>query len=94
MFYLDKIDRASLIKAGEQFNRAIEIEPTWAPPYAGLAEADAYAMQMSFVKPSIAIPKIYENLNRALEQDPNSSIAHYTKAVVAVWTEWNWEKGE
>jgi len=94
LLYLDKIDRESLIKAGEQFNRTIEIEPAWAPPYASLAEANAYAMQMSFVKPSTAIPKIYENLNMALELDPNSSIAHYTKAVVAVWTEWNWGKGE
>ena len=43
LLYLDKVDRMSLIKAGEQFYRAIEIEPAWAPPYAGLAEADAFA---------------------------------------------------
>jgi TolB-like protein len=49
LLYLDKIDRKSLIKAGEQFHRAVEVEPAWAPSYAGLAEADAYSMQMSFV---------------------------------------------
>ncbi len=73
---------------------AIEIEPDWAPPYAGLAEVEAYRNQMSFIPPTIAIPKIYENLNKALELDPNSANAHYIKAVIAVWTEWNWEKGE
>jgi tetratricopeptide (TPR) repeat protein len=51
-------------------------------------------MQMSFKSPSVAIPKIYENLNKALELDPNSSDSHYAKAVIAVYTEWNWEKGE
>ncbi len=49
---------------------------------------------MSFVSPSVAIPKIYENVNKALELDPNSSSSHFSKAVLAVWTEWNWEKGE
>jgi tetratricopeptide (TPR) repeat protein len=49
---------------------------------------------MSFISPSVAIPKIYENLNKALELDPNSSNSHYSKAIIAVWTEWNWEKGE
>ena len=92
--YLDEINRDALQKASEYFNIAIEIAPDWAPPYSGLAEVEAYQMQMSFISPSFAIPKIYENLNKALELDPYSSNAHYTKAVIAVWTEWNWEKGE
>ena len=92
--YLDKIDRDGLQKATEYFNIAVEIEPEWAPLYAGLAEVEAYQMQMSFISPPVAILKIYENLNKALELNPNSSNSHYTKAIIAVWTEWNWEKGE
>ena len=49
---------------------------------------------MSFIPPSVARQKIYENLIKALEPHPNSAIAHYAKAVLAVWTEWNWKKGE
>jgi tetratricopeptide (TPR) repeat protein len=94
LFYLDKIARVPLHKASEYFNKAIEIEPDWAQPYAGLAEVEAYRNQMHFIRPSIAIPMIYENLNKALELDPNSANAHYIKAVIAVWTEWDWEKGE
>jgi TolB-like protein/Tfp pilus assembly protein PilF len=94
LFYLDKVDWDDLQKASEYFNKAIKIEPDWAPPRAGLAMVGAYQMQMSFKSPSIAIPKIYENLNKALELDPNSSDSHYAKAVIAVYTEWNWEKGE
>jgi len=91
---LDMINRISLQQAEEYFNKAIKVEPEWAPPYAGLAQVVAYQSQMGFIPPSLAIPRIYDNLNKALELDPNSSNAHYTKAVIAVWTEWDWEKGE
>lgn len=94
LHYLDLINKNSLEKAKEYFSKAIETEPDWAPPYTGLTEAFAYQMQMSFISPSIAIPNIYDNLNKALELDPNSGNSHYIKAVIAVWTEWNWEKGE
>ena len=94
LHYLEMIDQISLQKAKEYFNIAIEIEPEWALPYAGLSSTWAYQNQMSFESPSVAIPKIYAYLNKALELDPNSSSSHYSKALIAVWTEWNWEKGE
>jgi len=94
LHYLHMINKNSLQKAKEYFNIAVEIEPEWAPIYAGLASVWGYQMQMSFVSPSLAIPKIYENINKALELDPYSSSSHFSKAGVAVWTEWNWEKGE
>ncbi len=94
LLYLDAFDMNALQKASEYFNIATKIEPDWAPPYAGLAEVEAYRMQSSFITPSVAIPKIHENLNKALELNPNSANAHYIKAVIAVWTEWNWKKGE
>ncbi len=93
-YYLDKVEMDALEKATEYFNSAIQKDPGWAPPYAGLAEVGSYQMQSSRVPPSIAIPKIYINLNRALELDPNSANSHYVKAFISVWTEWNWEKGE
>ena len=94
LFYLDKTDRDDFQKAREYFSIAIKIEPDWAPPYTGMAGVWGFEKQMSFISPSLADPKINENLNKALELDPNSSNAHYTKATIAVWTEWNWEKGE
>jgi len=92
--YLDMISQESLPLATEYFKRAIEIDPDWAPPYAGLAEVGSYEKQMGFVSPSIPVQMIYKNLNKAFELDPNSANSHYTKAVVAVWTEWDWDTGE
>ncbi|MCK4991675.1 MAG: hypothetical protein KAS29_14355, partial [Bacteroidales bacterium] len=62
LHYLDMINMNSLQKAKEYFNIAVEIEPEWAPLYAGLASVWGYQKQMSFISPSVAIPKIYENL--------------------------------
>jgi TolB-like protein/Tfp pilus assembly protein PilF len=92
--YLDQISPESLPTAIEYFNKAIEIDPDWAPPYAGLAEAGQYQKQMHYLEPSIVLPLVYKNLYRALELDPNSANSHYTMAVISVWTEYDWKKGE
>lgn len=93
-FYWDRLSKDGLEKATNYFKIAIDKDPNWAPPYAGLAEVWVGRMQMGITPPPVAIPKIYENINRALDLDPNSANSHYVKALIAVWTEWNWEKGE
>ena len=93
-YHWDRLGKEDLEKAMEYFNIAVEKDPDWAPPYAGLAESWGGRMQMGFVPPTVALPKIYQYLNKALELDPNSENSHYVKAIIAVWVEWDWEKGE
>lgn len=84
-------------KAIEYFQKAIEIDPDWADPYAGLALALSTATVGSFggwLPQTITLPRIYNNMNKALELDPNSASAHFTKAIKATWTEFDWEKAE
>ena len=50
--------------------------------------------QNGFEPPSVAMPEIYKNLNKALELDPNLSEAHYLRAMIAHLVEWDWEKSE
>jgi adenylate cyclase len=92
--YLDQINRQSLPLAIENFNMAIELDPDWAPPYAALAEAGQYGKQMGFESVNSTLPIIYKNLYRSLELDPNSANSQYTKAVISVWTEYDWEMAE
>jgi len=92
--YWDQLSEESLHKAMEYFNLAIEKDPNWAPPYAGLARVWAGLQMFSWELPQVAMPKIYENLNTALTLDLNSEEAHYNSALIAVWVEWNWQKGE
>ncbi len=93
-YYWEQVTPDGLRKALEYFNISLENDPDFAPAYAGIAEVWQVRMQVGFASPSIAIPKIYQNINKALELDPNSADSHHANAMLAVFTEWNWEKSE
>jgi TolB-like protein/Tfp pilus assembly protein PilF len=92
--YWDDVSLESLNKAMEYLNSAIEKDPNWAPLYAGLAEVWLGISQMGYESPEIAVPRIYENLNKAIELDPDLAKAHYLNALIAYLAEWDWEKSE
>jgi len=92
--YLDQFSPESWSLAIEKFEKAIEIEPDWAAPYIGLSSVGGYMKQAGFGSYSENTIMIYENLNKALELDPNSVESHYQKACIAAWTEFDWEKSE
>ena len=94
LYYWDKLSKEALDKALEYFNRAIEIDPDWAPPYSGLATVYLGMAQMGFVAPEIAGPLGVENLQTALELDPEFASSHYTQALITTWMGWNWALGE
>jgi len=92
--YWDDLSEESLNKALEYLTFAVEKDPDWAPLYDGLAKVWGGRMQMGLVPPSIAMPLIYENLDKAFELDPEFAGSHFTNATFGVWAEWNWDKGE
>ena len=92
--YWGDVGKESLQKALEYLNNAIKEEPGWAPLYSGLAQTWLGIQQNGFEPPSVTIPEIYKNLNKALELDPNLSEAHYLNAMIAYLVEWDWEKSE
>jgi TolB-like protein len=92
--YWNDTRKESLFKALEYLDSAIEKEPDWAPLYAGLAELWMWIQQVGYEPPSVAGPKILENLNKAMELDPDLSEVHYMSAMIAQLGEWNWEKSE
>ena len=94
LFYWDKLSKESLDKALEYFNRAVAIDPDWAPPYAGIAQVWVGMAQMGHASPEISGPVIMENLNKALELDPDYAASHYTLGIIATWVQWNYEFGE
>jgi Tfp pilus assembly protein PilF len=84
----------SLIKARDYLNSAIEKDPDWAPLYAALATIWLSIAASGVEPPEIAVPVVYDNLNRALESDPDLVVAHYVAGFMAWTAEWNWEKAE
>ena len=93
-YYWDQLTPEALQTALQYFNKAIEIDPDWAPPYAGVALFWIGVRQMGLAPSSITVPNIYKYLNKTIELDPNSALTHATTAGAAVWTGYDWEKGE
>jgi TolB-like protein/Tfp pilus assembly protein PilF len=91
---IDDLSQESLLKARDYLNSAIKKDPDWAPLYATMAAVWVSLATMGYESPEIAIPRTYENLNRALKLDPDHAEAHYMSAFLAFTTEWNWEKAE
>ena len=92
--YMNDFRRESFHKALNYLNSAIEKEPDWAPLYAGLAELWMWIQQGGYEPPSVAAPKIYENLDKAMELDPDLAEVHYLRAMIAQLVEWDLEKSE
>jgi len=92
--YTGDYSRESFYKALDYLNSAIEKEPDWAPLYSGRARIWLNLQQIGFEPPSVASPKIYENLNKALELDPDLPEAHGLSGLIAHLMEWDWEKSE
>ena len=92
--YFEDFRREPLYKALEYLNSAIEKEPEWAPLYAGLANVWIVIQQLGYELPSIATPKIYEYLDKAIDLDPDLSDSHYLSSVIANVMEWDWDKSK
>ncbi len=91
-YYWDQLTPEALQTALQYFNRAIEIDPEWAPPYAGVALFWIGVRQMGLAPSSITVPNIYKYLNKTIELDPTAPLTHYTTAAAAVWTGYEWEQ--
>ncbi len=93
-YYWEKLDAESMQKSVDYFELATKIDPEWADPYAGLANAWALFGFYNVLPKSVTLPKAYKYINKAFEFNPNSAKAHYVKAIFTVWTEGEWEQGE
>jgi len=80
-------------KALEYFERACEIEPSFALNYIGLAEAHAWQAGTAFA-PDDSWPKVKEAVEKALALDEDISEAHTLLAWVNWQYEFEWQEAE
>ena len=92
-FYTSKATREGLNKGIEYFNQAIEIDPTYALAYSGLAES-YYGLSSAHVPAKEAMPKARAAAVRALEMDDALAEAHASLGLVKVFYEWDWTGAE
>ena len=99
IFYLkgrqawNRMNREGYQVAIEQFNRAISLDPGFAPPYAGLADAYTWLTFWGMLRPKEAGPKGQEAAREALRLDPKSAQAHSSLGAATFLFDWEWQEG-
>jgi serine/threonine protein kinase/Tfp pilus assembly protein PilF len=86
-------DEEGIRKGISYFNQSIERDPTYALAYAGLASA-YFSLSNLFIPPREAMPRVREAAERALALDDSLAQAHTSMALVLVWYDWDFAKGE
>jgi TolB-like protein/DNA-binding winged helix-turn-helix (wHTH) protein/Tfp pilus assembly protein PilF len=74
-FYSRETDEG-FVKAIEYYQKSIDLDPNFAPAYVGLAENYGFMAYTRRIDPKEAWNKSEILLQKALELDPNSSLAH------------------
>ena len=78
-----------LNKAVDYFTQSIVKDPSYAQPYAGLADCYNLLREFSAMPPEEAFPRALSAAQKAVELDPRSPGAHNALAFVTYY--WNWD---
>ena len=85
---------ASLLKAVDQFNKAIEVDTGYAPAYSGLADCYTTLGYLSYLDPLDAFPRAHDAATKAVELDSSLAEAHTSLAYYDLYHAWNWVEAE
>ena len=93
-YFWNRLSGAWLEKALGCFLEAADLDPQYAPPHAGLADAYLVLGLSGVVPPRDAWPLAQESATRALELDPQAPEAHASQGMVALFERWDWAAAE
>jgi len=94
-YFVYRVSDDNLQKAIRQFERAIDLDPEFAPAYAGLADTYQWAgFSEGVFTAEAARLKAKSAAERAVRLDDDSAEAHSALAVVAFWCDYDWERSE
>jgi serine/threonine-protein kinase len=78
----------------EYFQRAVTVDPEFAPAYAGIADIYATLGFTAAMRPHEAMPKAKDAAERALALDAGLAEAHCARAYVHLLYDWDWPQAE
>nr|HEV7952478.1 hypothetical protein [Candidatus Acidoferrales bacterium] len=76
------------------FQQATKKDPSYAPAYLGIGQAEFALIQLTAETPQDGIARAQAALQKALELDPHSGEAHGTLALIAYTWDWDWPRAE
>jgi serine/threonine protein kinase/TolB-like protein/Tfp pilus assembly protein PilF len=92
-YYWNKRRPEDIREASRYFQQAIELDPSYALAYTGLA--DCYVLgNLLQLSPKEAMPVAIEKTNKALAIDPQLAEAHTSLAKIKLSYEWDWAGAE
>lgn len=93
-FYWNQRNKEALMKAVENFEKAIQLDAEYALAYSGLADSYYIIGQYGFGNPRTNFQKAKTLARKALELDENLPEAHATYAMVSAFFDYDWVKAE
>ncbi len=94
-YFMNRPSDENLSKAITQFERAVLLDPDFAPAYSGLSDAYLWAgFNESVYSASEARPRAKAAAERGVELDPDSAEARTSLAIFKFFYEYNWEESE
>ena len=84
----------SIQKGIEYFQKSLEIDTSYAPPYSGLADAYTTLGNYGLLQPYEAFPKAKEYAIKALEIDETLAEAHTILGYIKTAWDWDWAGAE
>ena len=93
-FHWNKRTEEGLKNAIDHFQRTIQIDPAYAPAYAGLADSYDVLGDHGYLPPKEAFPKAKVAAQKALDIDESLAAAHASLAFAYYVYDWNWGASE
>ncbi len=90
-YHWNNFSADSLRRARDHFERAVGLDPTYAPAYAGLGDAFGAMAYYGFIPPAEGFPRAAAAARRAIELDPDVADAHVTLGLERLF--WGWDRG-
>lgn len=86
--------KADFFKSRQFFQKAIDLDPAYAPGYSGLADSYGAACVWGQLTPKEAMPKCEAAARKALAIDDSLAEAHNSLAAVKLFYRWDWSGAE
>ncbi|MCI0623044.1 MAG: tetratricopeptide repeat protein, partial [Acidobacteria bacterium] len=93
-FHWRKLNEEGLKKSIEYFQKAIDIDSSYAPAYSGIATSFAVLGQQEILPPTVAYPQAKQAILKALELDDTLAEAHSVLGWISRNYDWDWPTAE
>jgi adenylate cyclase len=93
-YHWNKLTENDLKKSQNYFERAISLDPEYAPAYAGIGIVYILLGDLLAMPPNVAIPKAKSFLDKAISLDPECGEAHAHLVYMYLHLEWNFPAGK